>query len=217
MIRLQNVSKSFADVKVLQNINLNIKETQSIVLTGISGSGKSTLLSIIGGILKPTSGLVQVDGYNIVSLNDFYLSKYRSNSVGYITQSFHLFDRLSVRDNVIAPLLLKKLTQKQIQLLVDEAMIKAQIIHKQNQKVFTLSGGEKQRCMIARALVNNPKIILCDEPTANLDKQNSLKFIEILKELKESAKTIVIATHDPLLSELDWIDKIIKIDEGQIE
>ncbi|MEA3522059.1 MAG: ATP-binding cassette domain-containing protein, partial [Campylobacterota bacterium] len=170
-----------------------------------------------GAIMKPSSGLLEVDGENIVSLSDFHLSEYRAYSIGFVTQSFHLFDMLSVKENVIAPLLLNNLTQKEMLELTEKAMLKAEILHKSNQVVSTLSGGEKQRCMIARALVNNPKIILCDEPTANLDKQNSLKFIEIVKQLKESGKTIVIATHDPLISELELVDKIIRIDEGKIE
>jgi len=217
MIKLKNVYKSFSKTTILHNINLEIKNGEFIVLNGVSGSGKSTLLSIIASILKPSSGLVEIDGENIVSLSDFHLSEYRVSSVGFVTQSFHLFDMLSVKENVIIPLLLNKLTQKEMLKYTQEAMSKAEILHKSNQNVSSLSGGEKQRCMIARALVNNPKMILCDEPTANLDKENSLKFIKIIKNLKESGKTIIIATHDPLISELDFVDRIIQIDEGKIE
>lgn len=217
MIKLKNVYKSFKNTTVLQDISLEIKEGEFVVLSGVSGSGKSTLLSIIGAIMKPSSGLVEVDGENIVSLSDFHLSEYRTSVIGFVTQSFHLFEMLSVKENVIAPLILNKLTQKEMLDKRDEAMIKAEILHKSNQVVSTLSGGEKQRCMIARALVNNPKIILCDEPTANLDKANSLKFIEIMKQLQKTGKTIVIATHDPLVIELDLVDRVIKIDEGTIE
>jgi len=217
MIKLQNVCKNFGKTTVLDDISLEIVQGTCSVLSGVSGSGKSTLLSILGAIMKPSSGLVEVDGLNIVSLNDFYLSKYRGDSIGFVTQAFHLFDELDVRDNVVVPLLLSDFSQKEIQQKVDTAMGIASIEHKAQSKVTTLSGGEKQRCMIARALVNNPKIILCDEPTANLDKENSLKFIQIIKELKESGKTIMIATHDPLISELEWIDNIINITEGKIE
>ncbi len=217
MIKLKNVYKNFDKINVLQNINLEIKEGEVVVLSGVSGSGKSTLLSIIGAIMKPSSGLVEVNGENIVSLSDFHLSRYRTSDIGFVTQTFYLFEMLSVKENVITPLILNKLTQKEMLHKSDEAMKKAEILHKSNQVVSTLSGGEKQRCMIARALVNNPKIILYDEPTANLDKQNSLKFIEIVKQLKNGGKTIVIATHDPLVSELELVDKIIKIDEGKIE
>jgi len=217
MIKLHNICKNFAKTEVLKDISLDIKEGECIVFKGVSGSGKSTLLSIIGALMKPSSGLVQVNGVNIASLSDYYLSNYRGKSIGFITQSFHLFEMLSVRENVVVPLLLSKISQDEIKRRVDEAMSIASIEHKSQNEIFTLSGGEKQRCIIARALVNNPKIILCDEPTANLDKENSLKFAQIIKSLKERGKTIVIATHDPLISELEWVDRVIKIDEGKIE
>ncbi|WP_455757831.1 ABC transporter ATP-binding protein [Sulfurimonas sp.] len=217
MIKLRNVYKSFANAEVLKDISLDIKEGECIVFNGVSGSGKSTLLSIIGALLKPSRGLVKVDGLNIASLNDYHLSNYRGENLGFITQSFHLFEMLSVRENVVVPLLLSKLNQNEIENRVNEAMQISSINHKSQDEINTLSGGEKQRCVIARALVNNPKIILCDEPTANLDKENSLKFAQIIKTLKNSGKTIVIATHDPLISELEWVDRVIKIDEGKIE
>ncbi len=125
MIKLQNIYKSFSKTRVLQDINLEIKEGEVVVLSGVSGSGKSTLLSIIGAIMKPSSGLVEVNGENIVSLSDFYLSEYRNASLGFITQSFYLFEMLSVRENVIAPLLLNKLNQKEILEKTDKAMQKA--------------------------------------------------------------------------------------------
>ncbi len=217
MIQIKNLYKTFKKTTVLHNINLEIQEGEFVVLSGVSGSGKSTLLSIIGAILKPTSGLVSVNGLNIASLSDYHLSSYRSEQVGFVTQAFHLFDNLHVEQNITPALLLGNLTQEEIHKRVLKVMKLASIAHKANEIASNLSGGEKQRCMIARALVNNPKILLCDEPTANLDKVNSLKFIEIIKELKKSGKTIVIATHDPLISELSCVDRVIKIDEGKIE
>jgi len=217
MIKIQNLNKSFKKVVVLQDINLEIKDGEVIVLSGVSGSGKSTLLSILGAILKPTSGLIEVNGENIASLSDYHLSEYRSKSVGFVTQAFHLFDMLNVAQNITPALLVTQLSQSEIQERIISVMKLASIEHKKDEVVSNLSGGEKQRCMIARALVNNPQILLCDEPTANLDKANSLKFIEIIKQLKESGKTIIIATHDPLISELELVDRVIKIDEGKIE
>lgn len=217
MIKLRAVCKNFSKERVLTDINLDIKKGESVVLKGVSGSGKSTLLSIIGAILKPSSGLIEVEGVNIASLSDYHLSSYRLNSVGFVTQSFHLFDMLSVKENISVALLLGRLSQDEIISRVDKVMRIASIEHKKDQRVSTLSGGEKQRCMIARALINNPDTLLCDEPTANLDRENSLKFIEIIKSLKESKKTIIIATHDPLISELEWIDRVVEINEGKIE
>ncbi len=217
MIKIQNLNKSFKKAVVLQDINLEIADGEVVVLSGVSGSGKSTLLSIIGAILKPTSGVIEVDSENIASLSDYHLSEYRSKRVGFVTQAFHLFDMLSVSQNIVPALLLGELSQSEIRERVFSVMKLASIEHKKDEVASNLSGGEKQRCMIARALVNSPKILLCDEPTANLDRTNSLKFIEIIKELKESGKTIIIATHDPLISELELVDRVIKIDEGKIE
>ncbi len=221
MIIIKKLYKNFTTKEesfhALKNINLTIKDSECFILKGISGSGKSTLLSIIGSIMKPTSGAVEVDGENIVSLSDFHASEYRNSKVGFITQSFHLFDELSVEENLLAPLIIREHSNKEINIYIEEAMQIANISHKAKQKVATLSGGEKQRCIIARALVNKPEIILCDEPTANLDKENSLKFIDIVLKLKKMKKTIIIATHDPLFDELACVDKIAILKDGSIE
>ena len=217
MIQLVNVNKSFKKVQVLQNISLEIKEAQCVVLSGVSGSGKSTLLSIVGSLQKASSGIVEVDEMNLSKLNDDRLSDFRSNTIGFVTQSFHLFDALSVRENILPALLLSGLSQKEINARLEEVMQIANIQHKEDAVVSTLSGGEKQRCVIARALVNKPKILLFDEPTANLDTNNSLSFIKIMKKLKEEGKTILIATHDPLISTLDFIDKVFHMKDGKIE
>ena len=217
MIKLSNVNISFKKTPVLQNISFEIKKAQCVVLSGVSGSGKSTLLSIIGSLRKADSGDVIVDGVDLSALNDFTLSGFRSNSIGFVTQSFHLFDRLCVRENILPALLLSGLSQKEMNLRLDEVMQVLNIKHKEDAEVSTLSGGEKQCCVIARALVNKPKILLFDEPTANLDKNNSLGFIKIIKELKKEGITILIATHDPLVSSLDFIDKVIHIKDGKLE
>ena len=217
MIQLVNVNKSFKKVQVLQNISLEIKEAQCVVLSGVSGSGKSTLLSIVGSLQKASSGTVEVDGMNLSSLNDDRLSDFRSNTIGFVTQSFHLFDALSVRENILPALLLSGLSQEEMHTRLQEVMQIVNIQHKEDAVVSTLSGGEKQRCVIARALVNKPKILLFDEPTANLDTNNSLSFIKIMNKLKEEGKTILIATHDPLISTLDFIDKVFHMKDGKIE
>ncbi len=221
MINIKNLYKSFITGEekfhALKDINLNVKSAECLVLKGISGSGKSTLLSIIGAIMKPTSGAVEIEGENIVSLSDFHLSKYRNTKIGFVTQSFHLFDELSVKDNLIIPLVITNLSNEEVTKQIDEAMQIANISHKAKQKVVTLSGGEKQRCIIARALVNRPEIILCDEPTANLDRDNSLKFIKIITRLKEMKKTIIIATHDPLFDDLSCVDRVVYIEDGSLE
>jgi len=200
----------------LSNIELSVKEGELIILKGVSGSGKSTLLAIIGALSKPTSGSVEVDGQSIAKLPDLHASKFRASVIGFIFQSFNLFDELNVHDNVALPLVNSGLSQKEINEKAAKAMKLAHIAHKQGQRVQDLSGGEKQRCTIARALVNDPKIILCDEPTANLDRGNSLKFIETLRVLKGLGKTVLVATHDTLFEELDIVDRTVLIENGKI-
>ena len=221
MIVFKNLNLTFNpnatnEFKALKNINLHITKRELVILKGVSGSGKSTLLSLISALIKPTSGEIKVDGKFVAKLPDFHASGFRSEDIGFIFQSFNLFESLSVQENIALPLIPLKLSQKEIDDKVHHSMSLANIEHKKNQSVKDLSGGEKQRCAIARALVNDPKIILCDEPTANLDRTNSLLFIEVLKKLKSLKKTVVIATHDPLFESLDFIDNVINIENGKI-
>jgi putative ABC transport system ATP-binding protein len=222
MILLDNVYKIFnqdssSEFIALDNINLNISENSLVVLKGVSGSGKSTLLSLLGALSRPTSGNIIINNEAIAKLPDIHASAFRSKTIGFIFQSFNLYEDFTVYENVAIPLFNQDYSLKQIDNMVNDSLKVANIIHKTNQIVSSLSGGEKQRVAIARALVNNPKIILCDEPTANLDNKNSLSFIESLKELKSMGKTIIISTHDTLFDDLDFIDKIIYIEDGKIK
>lgn len=221
MIKITNLNKIFnentkKEFHALKNINLEIKTSSCVILKGISGSGKSTLLSIIGTLLKPTSGEIKIDEDSIAKLPDLHASNFRAKRLGFIFQSYNLFNELSVKDNIAITLIPLGFTQKQINKMVLKAMNLANIEHKKDELVYNLSGGEKQRCAIARALVNNPDIILCDEPTANLDHDNSINFIESLRELKKLNKTIIVATHDPIFEKLDFVDEIINIKNGII-
>ncbi|KLD97481.1 ABC transporter ATP-binding protein [Aliarcobacter butzleri] len=221
MIKIKNLNKIFyentnKEFYALKDINLNIKKSSCVVLKGVSGSGKSTLLSLIATLQKPTSGEIVVENESIAKLPDFHASNFRAKKIGFIFQSFNLFNELSVKDNISLPLIPLGFSQKQIDEKVISTLNLANILHKKDELVSNLSGGEKQRCAIARALVNNCEIILCDEPTANLDYENSKNFIEILKELKELKKTIIIATHDPIFDNLDFVDSEILIKNGQI-
>lgn len=221
MIKIKNLNKVFyentnKEFYALKDINLNIKKSSCVVLKGVSGSGKSTLLSLIATLQKPTSGEIVVENESIAKLPDFHASNFRARKIGFIFQSFNLFNELSVKDNISLPLIPLGFSQKQIDEKVINTLKLANILHKKDELVSNLSGGEKQRCAIARALVNNCEIILCDEPTANLDYENSKNFIEILKELKELKKTIIIATHDPIFDNLDFVDSEILIKNGQI-
>ncbi len=198
----------------LNDINLHVKKAQCIILNGVSGSGKSTLLSIIAAMDKPTSGEVIVDTVPVHKLSDLHASAYRSHKIGFIFQHFNLLESLSVSENIALPLIPQQLTRETVAIQVSTAMRLARIEHKKDAVVHQLSGGEKQRCAIARALVNNPALILCDEPTANLDATNSLHFIESLSRLKSLGKTIVVATHDPVFDTLDFVDRVLHISDG---
>ena len=220
MIQIENLSKSFYheknETKILKNINLHVQKGECIILKGVSGSGKTTLLSLIAGLDKPSMGKILIEQEAISKLPDLFVSKLRAKKIGMIFQHFNLFEHLSVKENATLPLIPSGLSMKEINKKVEKALILANISHKKALIASRLSGGEKQRTAIARALVAEPKIILCDEPTANLDKENSLLFINIMEALHSMGKTIVIATHDPLFETLNFKNRIIPMLDGQI-
>ena len=211
--KIYNLNKS-NEFHALKDINLEIKKGEIVILKGVSGSGKSTLLSLLGALGQPTSGDIIVEGHSIAKLPDNHASKYRNTKIGFIFQSFNLIEQLTVKENVLAPLIVNGKKNKEQK--VQDTLALANISHKANEIVANLSGGEKQRCAIARALVTSPHIILADEPTANLDKDNSLKFIEILKEFKTFGITVVVATHDSLFDDLAFVDRYVDIEDGEI-
>ena len=220
-ILVRNLYKIYNENKeneffALKDININVNNGEIVIIKGISGSGKSTLLSLMGALSKPSKGDILVEEQNIAKLPDIFSSRYRNEEVGFIFQSFNLVDGLSVYDNVKAPLVLSNSKTSELNQKIKTALELANISHKSQQMVSNLSGGEKQRCAIARALVNTPSIILADEPTANLDRNNSLKFVDILKKFKELNKTVVVATHDSIFDDLPFIDKYIHIENGVV-
>ena len=221
MIKIKNITKQYTlnknnTVTALNDINLEFKEGELIVLKGASGSGKSTLLSLIAALSKPTSGEVIVDGKKISKLPDNFASIYRRDNIGFIFQKYNLIPTLSVEENIILPLVPLNPHAKSLSEKLEVVMEMFQISHKKDVIVRNLSGGEQQRVAIARANVNNPKIIIADEPTANLDEKLSLRFIDILRELKSLGKTVVVATHDPLFFNLDFVDKEIEMHNGNL-
>ena len=221
MIELKNLTKEYVinkndKVVALSDINLHIKEGELVVLKGVSGSGKSTILSLIAALTKPTSGEVIVDKRHISKLPDNFASVYRRDNIGFIFQKYNLITSLSVKENILLPLIPLNLDVNEIEKKINLVMSRFQISHKKESIVKNLSGGEQQRVAIARANVNNPKIIIADEPTANLDEKLSLHFIEILRELKVLGKTVVVATHDPLFFDLDFVDREIEVHNGKL-
>jgi len=221
MVILENVTKVYNEgtpqaFEALRAVNLHLAEGETVILSGVSGSGKSTLLSLIAALDKPSSGKIIVEGELVSKLPDLHASAYRAKTIGVVFQHFNLLETLSVEENVMAPLINTGLPLETIKTMAAKSMETAAIVHKASQEVKALSGGEKQRCAIARALVHDPKLILCDEPTANLDKANSLKFIEILRTLRSMGKTVIVATHDPLFEGLDFVDRVFHMEDGAI-
>ena len=220
MIWLKSVRKTFisgtSEVVALDDISLHVSKGEWIVLKGASGSGKSTILSLIAGLSKPTLGEVLVADKAISKLMDNFSASFRRHHIGFIFQKYHLIASLSVRDNIMVPLIPENLTPKELDEKALHVMKRFSIEHKANERVKNLSGGEQQRVAIARALINAPLILIADEPTANLDATLSASFIEILRELKQEGVTIVVATHDPLFFDLEGVDRCIEVKNGRI-
>jgi len=221
MVNIACVSKVFNEgtpqaFEALKSIDMEIAKGETMILSGVSGSGKSTLLSLIAALDKPSSGKITVGGELVSKLPDLHASAYRAKSIGFIFQHFNLLESLSVEENVIAPLINSGLDIVTIREMAARSMERAGISHKASQQVKKLSGGEKQRSAIARALVHEPELIICDEPTANLDRANSLKFIEILHTLHNRGKTIIVATHDPLFESQLFVAKVVHMEDGSI-
>ena len=221
MIELKNISKTYfisknETVNALKNINLTCKEGELTILRGASGSGKSTILSLIAALSTPTSGEIIVDSKRISKLPDNFASLFRRNNIGFIFQKYNLIPNLTVKENILLPLVPENLNEDILEEKLAIALEKFKINDKRDILTKSLSGGEQQRVAIARAYINNPKIIIADEPTANLDKDLSQDFIKILKELKKLNKTIIVATHDPLFFNLDFVDQMISMQDGSI-
>ena len=220
MIELKNVTKLYKSsggvVEAVKDLSLHINEGELVVLKGRSGSGKSTVLSLIAALAKPTKGEVIVDKERISKLSDDFASAFRLRNIGFIFQRYNLFAQMNVFENIITPLIPLKLSKKEVEVRVDEVCRRLSIGDKLFESVRHLSGGEQQRVAIARALINHPKIVLADEPTANLDASLSKEFISHLKTLKNKKRTVVVATHDPLFFELDFVDRIIELDGGRL-
>lgn len=204
MIKLQNVEKvyrtSSIETLALNNININVKKGEFVSIMGPSGCGKSTLLNIIGLLDAPSKGIIEIDGLKVEKFRDKELAHLRNQKLGFIFQSFHLINDLSVVDNVEIPLLYRESNAKQRRELAEEALEKVGLSNRMKHFPKQLSGGQKQRVAIARAIVGKPEIILADEPTGNLDSAMGNEIISILQNLNENGATIVMVTHDDAMA-----------------
>lgn len=219
LIEIKNVSKNFSlakmEVNILNNVSININEGDFVALIGESGSGKSTLLNIMGGLMPPSSGEVTIANEKVTGLSENELALFRRRHMGFVFQSYNLIPQLTALENVELPLIFSGINKKERKDKALKMLEKVGLGERVYHKPSELSGGQQQRVSIARALVNNPKIILADEPTGNLDSKNGLEVLEMLKELNETTnQTFVIVTHSSKVCE--YATKIVKIADGQI-
>lgn len=217
MIKCKNLVKKFRSGKefyAVNDISIDIKKGEFVAVTGKSGSGKSTFMNMIGLIERPTSGDIFIDGENIHSMNDKQLAIFRNKKIGYIFQAFYLEHLYPVFRNVEMPLLISGIPAAQRKNRVLECLKAVGLEEKSNELAGNLSGGEKQRVCIARALANDPEIILADEPCGNLDSENSSNIMDIIVKLNKKGKTVVLITHN--MDEAKIADRIIYIKDGKI-
>ncbi|MBQ3558009.1 MAG: ABC transporter ATP-binding protein [Agathobacter sp.] len=217
ILRVENISKIYGkeetEVKALDNVSFSIEKGQFVAIIGPSGSGKSTLLHILGGVDKPTSGKVFVDGCDVYAQNDEQLAIFRRRQVGLIYQFYNLIPVLNVTENITLPVLMdgQKINEERLQELLQVLKLEDRQKHLPNQ----LSGGQQQRVSIGRALMNAPAVVLADEPTGNLDSKNSQEIVELLKlSNKKYNQTLIMITHDENIAL--QADRIIAIEDGKI-
>lgn len=218
MVETKNLVKAYefhsGTFKALDDVSLTIPTGQFISITGHSGSGKSTLLNLMSGLDIPTSGKVIIDNKEYTKMSDKELSFFRSNHIGFVFQQFFLEPEYSVYENIVLPLVVANVTPKEIASRGFDMLKELGMLEKSSQKVKFLSGGEKQKCCIGRALINNPEIIFADEPCGNLDSENGLMIMNILLKLKNRGKTIILVTHN--MEDAMMADRLIKMKDGRV-
>ena len=219
LVRVENVEKVFhrgsEDIHVLANLSLQVPTGEFLALMGPSGSGKSTLLNLIGGLDRPTNGSVTVGSDRIDQLSDRALAAWRARHVGFVFQLYNLMPVLTAERNVELPLLLTHLTKAERRKHVETALAVVGLSHRAKHFPRTLSGGEQQRVGIARGIVTDPTLLLCDEPTGDLDRKSGDEILDLLQALnREHGKTIVMVTHDPHASAR--ASRTVHLDKGQL-
>lgn len=217
MIQLSNIEKVYQTATIetlaLNNVNLEVNQGEFVSIMGPSGCGKSTLLNIMGLLDMPSKGKLSIAGINPQDYSDKKLAKFRNEKLGFIFQSFHLINDLSVVDNVELPLLYRKASSKERRRLAEEALVKVGLSNRMKHFPSQLSGGQRQRVAIARAIVGKPEIILADEPTGNLDSVMGNEIMEILMNLNsEDNATVVMVTHDEYMAKKT--NRIIRFFDG---
>ena len=217
LLEVKNICKTYGSgetaVKALRNVSFSVPKGEYVAIVGESGSGKSTLLNMIGALDMPTSGKVLIDGKDIFSMNDRKLTVFRRRNIGFIFQAFNLIPELTVEQNMIFPLLLDY--QKPDKRYLEELLTVLNLKDRRNHLPSQLSGGQQQRVAIGRALITRPSLILADEPTGNLDSQNSSEVIALLKETsKKYEQTIIMITHNRSIAQT--ADRVLQVSDGTL-
>jgi putative ABC transport system ATP-binding protein len=203
-----------SEIEVLRDVSFSVKKGSFVALCGPSGSGKTTLLNLISGIDKPTGGQIEVLGQNVNELDEDLLAEFRCNELGFVFQSYNLVSTLTVSENVAFPMEWRRRSEKEITKRVTELLEMVGLGQRANHFPAQLSGGEQQRVAFARALANDPRLFLADEPTGNLDTKNGEKITEILQILKSMGKTVIVSTHDAEIVRL--ADQKICLEDGKL-
>ena len=218
MIKIENIKKVFRteDVETwaLREVSLEVKAGEFVAIMGPSGCGKSTLLNILGLLSSPSEGTYMLDGKDVSTLSESDRIKLRKGALGFVFQSFNLIDELNVTENIELPLLYMNVPSKDRKEAVKKVIDRVAMGHRAKHFPAQLSGGQQQRVAIARAVVANPKLILADEPTGNLDSKNGREVMELLKELHREGTTIVMVTHSQ--RDASYADRVVNLFDGQI-
>jgi putative ABC transport system ATP-binding protein len=218
MIKIINLEKYYRTEEVetvaLNKLNLEVKEGEFVAVMGPSGCGKSTLLNIIGFLDDPDKGSYMFNGFEASKLSENKMADLRKMNIGFVFQSFNLIDELTVYENVELPLIYLGIKSKERRKRVENVLDKMQIMHRRNHFPQQLSGGQQQRVAVARAVVNNPKLILADEPTGNLDSNNGNEVMQLLSDLNELGTTVVMVTHNE--HDARYSRRIIRMLDGQV-
>jgi putative ABC transport system ATP-binding protein len=218
MIRTVNLTKIFRteeiETSALNNVSMHVQKGEFVAIMGPSGCGKSTLLNIIGLLDNPTEGEYYFDGKEVGKLKERNRTLLRKGNIGFVFQSFNLIDELNVYENVELPLIYLKLKARERKEMVEKVLERMKISHRRKHFPQQLSGGQQQRVAIARAVVANPKLILADEPTGNLDSKNGLEVMNLLTELNREGTTIVMVTHS--LHDSEFAHRVVNLFDGQV-
>lgn len=218
IIEAEHLTKQYQDgsttVVALQDVSLALPEQESMVIIGTSGSGKTTLLQLLGGLDYPTAGSVSVGGRKLERLSDDELSRFRNRTIGFVFQFFHLQEYLTAQENVALPLMLDGADETHALERAAALLKQIKLDHRARHTPARMSGGEMQRVAIARALAHNPKIIMADEPTGNLDKKNAENVLDLFDEITKTGVSVLMITHDERMA--DRYQHVVRLDKGSV-